>query len=260
MRKDLNKILCEHPRAGSDRSYKKVRHNRHFKGDHDDLPFRESMKKRHTLAYLRKSLSENLNPLYREVEKNVGQPWDKFYSELKKVFDPRSAINLHIYQHLFDWIDDKAFIKDGKVCSSKRHSYEPEEEVSPFYVHPESGLLLANPRSEKMKKEKEEARKAKIEEEKKIRITLDEETELRRVDEHSPWFVCKIRQVPKTAIKNESVWSSEQYDWIQVERRVRPVEVCLFTGKEVSYPGYVVTEKKSASKKEIRDALATISE
>src|SRR5258708_38763728 len=47
-----------------------------------------------------KHLNENLAPLRRYLMAQVGRPWDKVYGEIRGTIDTRSAIGLHVLQHL----------------------------------------------------------------------------------------------------------------------------------------------------------------
>lgn len=160
MRPDLNKLLCEHERIGSSRSYGDDRNLKVFEEMYqdryeDDEPFagignaaRESMKKRFNWMYNSKEFGENLNPLYGIIKKNVGRRWDKVYSELCEVFDMRSVINQHILQHLYSYVEVKdMFIgKDGKPWVRNRHGGdEPiKGSTTEYYVDPRDNVLKRN--------------------------------------------------------------------------------------------------------------------
>jgi len=119
MRRDMSKKLCERPRIhdgwGRGDRYKR----RNGKVDVHDLVYHEQMedeenpcidvperhksnRKRQAMSRGRgdKELGENLQPLFRFIEKQVGRPWDKVYSEICEQVRPDSATQLHILQHL----------------------------------------------------------------------------------------------------------------------------------------------------------------
>ena len=100
--------------------------------DYDSGPRRASSR-RHE-----KWLNENLAPLRRYLMRQVGRPWDKVYGEIRKTIDTRSAIGLHVLQHLEDYVATDAFTKDGVVFEFTWSSPAP---VSGLYVHPKTGLL-----------------------------------------------------------------------------------------------------------------------
>jgi hypothetical protein len=85
-----------------------------------------------------KYLNENLAPLKRYLVRQVGRPWNKVYSEICRTIDTRSAIGLHVLQHVEDFIAIDTFIENGKVCERRWRSVM---EVSGLYVHPVTGIL-----------------------------------------------------------------------------------------------------------------------
>ncbi|HUJ49968.1 MAG TPA: hypothetical protein VLW25_07200 [Bryobacteraceae bacterium] len=101
--------------------------------DYDSGPRRASSR-RHE-----KWLNENLAPLRRYLMRQVGRPWDKVYGEIRQTIDTRSAIGLHVLQHLEDYVATDAFLEDGVVCEWRwRGGAVP---VDGLYVHPKTGLL-----------------------------------------------------------------------------------------------------------------------
>jgi hypothetical protein len=92
----MAKVIVERPRSGggarkgaTKRLADDVRSERETK--------HEGMRPRR--VYDRKELNENLKPLYRWLDAQVGRPWSKVYSELRAKLDLRSATQLHIMQH-----------------------------------------------------------------------------------------------------------------------------------------------------------------
>ena len=61
-----------------------------------------------------KSLNENLAPLRRYLERNVGRPWSKVYAEICATLDSRKATGLHILQHLRDFVACDTWL-DGRT-------------------------------------------------------------------------------------------------------------------------------------------------
>lgn len=54
-----------------------------------------------------KSLTDKLAPLFRFLRSNVGRPWDKVYSEIRAHIGTNSTLDMHILQHLWDFVDTK---------------------------------------------------------------------------------------------------------------------------------------------------------
>jgi hypothetical protein len=97
-----------------------------------------------------KWLNENLAPLRRYLMKQVGRPWDKVYSEICSTIDTRSAVGLHVLQHLEGFVSMNTFIEDGVICE---RNYRYTWPVNGLYVHPLTKLLRCtkNWRSRKKK-------------------------------------------------------------------------------------------------------------
>lgn len=107
MRPDMAKVIVERPRTGG------TERKRHLGGrnaDLEDLPFKESMK----AAYAnRKSLNENLAPLKRYLQKQIGRPWEVIYSEICKRLRNDSAVQKHVKDHIFGFVEIHAVIIGG---------------------------------------------------------------------------------------------------------------------------------------------------
>ena len=79
----------------------------------ENEPYREGIKKRHgwTLKYQ----CDNLGPLEKYLRSKVGKHWDKVYSDISKKFDRNSAIGLHVYQHMWDYIAKNVEVRGKNV-------------------------------------------------------------------------------------------------------------------------------------------------
>tara|TARA_B100001778_G_scaffold334986_1_gene350443 strand:+ start:13931 stop:14776 length:846 start_codon:yes stop_codon:yes gene_type:complete len=127
------------------------------------LPTKEGMRRPHVMNWSGKELNENLNPLYRFLNKQAGRPWNDVYSEICENIRPDSATQLHILQHVFDIVETKVKLVDGKPCYLSRTYWRTREENLPItdwgngsysqmYVDPEDGILKIAPRREKIKR------------------------------------------------------------------------------------------------------------
>lgn len=125
-----------------------------------------------------KSLNENLNPLRNFLKKSVGRKWDEVFSEINEVCPNDSAVNAHVYQHLYQYVQLHPLIIDGKVYRpwhEQRTWYHNgnQDELCPLegsptypclYVDPADGILRMAPhrqdrlREENRKKLKERER------------------------------------------------------------------------------------------------------
>jgi hypothetical protein len=89
--------------------------------------------------------SENLNPLYRYLDAQVGRPWDKVYSEIRAHVNADTAVQYHILQHLYDRLAVRVWREDDGILW-----YQPEWGRSlpldqgwhvRLYVCPDTGLI-----------------------------------------------------------------------------------------------------------------------
>lgn len=115
MRKDMPKVIVERPRRGGRKSKGRL-HESHADVDEDTHEKRARMKPSRHGDF--KELNENLAPLMRFLQTQVGRPWDKIYSEIREHLSPKNAVQMHIMQHLVHLVytDAKRF-EDGKYYS-----------------------------------------------------------------------------------------------------------------------------------------------
>ena len=221
MRKDLNKVLTETYKEGPfgrGRSFRGVRTA--FNREHDEVGGREGMRCafRFKGAYT-KSFGENLAPLYRFVEKQVGRPWDKIYSDLNKVFDRRSVINNHIFEHIYDKIvkAKEIFYREGKPYLIGYSGSMPplSGTYKPYYVDPRDGILKTIPgyktRSQQ-KKDRQSKEKAELD---KVKVVIDKFNELWLIE--GVWFhyILKTRPKPETRYLEPENWENQEAWYIK---------------------------------------------
>lgn len=166
MRKDFKKVLCEEPRrkgygnsgkALNKRKGAKKRRQKEMRGDYDEwsIPRKESMFGKRGRGD--KEFGEHLGPLVRFLRSSVGRKWDDVYSEIRQVCPNDNAVNAHIYQHLWGYVDRHTYYKDdGKLYA--RTEWGWEHEVSDwgrdnsFYVDPDGILRKAPSRTRKVRR------------------------------------------------------------------------------------------------------------
>ena len=150
MRADMGKVLVERPRLGGWRGesrpgkgYRKRLKKCLDAGD--SPPAREGMKAQHVHT---KHFNENLAPLRRFLNSNVGRPWDKVYAEICQHVDRGNVVQKHILTHLFDYVVVHTVLIDGTPCRGEQHwGYQYGEPLRTsarrdrWYVCPKSGLL-----------------------------------------------------------------------------------------------------------------------
>lgn len=161
MRHDMPHLLVERPRGGRERGH----HSRTRRAANElaalraihDLDAAEAEPKLEALPLRRsivrdtrqtKWLSENLAPLARLLEKRVGRAWDAVYAEIRAHVRFDDPIQLHILQHLWQYVEQHVVMIDGHPHDA-RHRRPLSGYRRHFYVCPTSGLLLRVPKTGK---------------------------------------------------------------------------------------------------------------
>lgn len=146
MRSDMTKVIVERPRNGAQ---KVTRHKFRVKNEVQDLdevdggPRKVSMKRPaiEEFGWDVKSQTDLLGPLHRFLSSQVGQKWDKIYSEICKFADSRSTMGRHLLQHVGFEVDFPV-LKNGKVCDSRGEEFVAWGYRRPgLYVDPKNGTL-----------------------------------------------------------------------------------------------------------------------
>jgi hypothetical protein len=101
MRKDMSKVIVERPRHGHSARHCRLGRPSELEGA-DGEPLR--MRVRSGRLRKTKSLNENLAPLQRFLEAQVGRPWNKIYSEIAQHLKPTSTVQQHVRDHLGDLV------------------------------------------------------------------------------------------------------------------------------------------------------------
>lgn len=191
MRNDMYKVIVERPRRGGF-------HSSRPPYDRKDERQRESLKFRH--RHDPKWLNENLRPLERYLERQVGRRWDFVYSELCARVDRRNTVQQHIHQHIDDFVAMKVLEIDGDFHVMQNWGgLKPLTEVwQRLYVDPRNGCLMRNEAAITLRLQRHRehclvvrARQAGWQAE--VR-KLDERTQLRRID--GVWYEVELAPVP----------------------------------------------------------------
>lgn len=162
MRADMAKVIVERPRMGG--AYQKGRcEDYRNQGameasqdpEHWDEPGNWEKIRPVGRGTERKSLNENLSPLRKFLSSCVGRPWADVYSEIRERLSPSSAVQMHIVQHLKQYVEVNTYVaEDGRIYAMpSRFSFrdsqaldEPTMYRGEFYVHPETHVLCEPPR------------------------------------------------------------------------------------------------------------------
>lgn len=95
-----------------------------------------------------KYFNDNLEPLKRFLLSHVGKNWDKTYSKLCSQLDKNTVNGLHVFNHLFDYVQVKTFIENRKIYNTRygRISELKSTKWFPrFYVDHKTGQLRKAP-------------------------------------------------------------------------------------------------------------------
>lgn len=194
MRQDMSKVIVERPRLGGGARLPKGDRRRSQSSCIDDVPLQEGMRRRWSRSGSYKSLNENLAPLRRFLQRRVGRPWDNVFSEICEHLRITSAVQKHVRDHLHDLVAIHVKL-DGRIIRPKagRSSWGADEIYQPFYVHPRTGYLRANPRKSKTL----------YRDRPRDYIVIDDLRQIRRVNEI--WYAVKLAPLPKNG---PSVWDA----------------------------------------------------
>jgi hypothetical protein len=181
VRDDMASVIVERPRipAGKTRAGRRR--------DPDDLPSHEGMRRHWALRGDRKSLNENLAPLRRYLERQVGRPWNKVYAEIAAHLRIDSAVQQHVRDHLKDFVA----VKPRRGING-RWGFRGGLWPQPFHVDPVNGLLC---RTDRLPEEKARRRREQRRPDAPVDRIVLEDRAFRRLK--GVWF--EVRLVPPPA-------------------------------------------------------------
>jgi len=223
----------------------------------------------------RKDFGENLSPLWRYLQKQVGRNWDKVYSEICENMDRRSAVGGHIFEHLWGYVVPAKKVRIVNGVPSRLHPYD--EGLEPityrakirerecFYVDPRDNVLKHGVAPDESYWKKS-ARERKEDREDRLRdlgggvwMTRHLHTDLwyRLVAVDQEYRYEEVRKVEPKYEKGRMQYVRDEYGQIVYEARTRIVKHKVH--KEANLPsdiyvpeGKAIIECKSASKKDLK--------
>ncbi len=183
MREDMARLIVERPRI-------KPFSNRKGRSQKlEDLPTHEGMRRGCAWRGDRKELNENLAPLRRYLESQVGRPWDKVYSEIAAHLRADSAVQQHVRDHLRDFVA----ITPRRNLHNWRATYRGGLWWQKLYVDPVTGLLC---RTDRLPEEKARRRAQRNRLSPPVdRIALTDDCELRLID--GLWYEVRLASLPE---------------------------------------------------------------
>jgi hypothetical protein len=187
MRDDMARIIVERPRI-FDRGSRKGRAR-----PLEDLPQYEGMRRPHLLRGWGKELNENLQPLRRYLERQVGRPWSKVYAEIAKNLRVDNTVQQHVRDHLQDFVA----VTPRRVFGGWRKRSGSGLWYQPLYVDPVTGLLC---RTDRLPEEKaRRLAKRHTLPDAPTRIELVADRELRLVD--GLWYEVRLAPMPEPVFR-----------------------------------------------------------
>jgi hypothetical protein len=182
MRSDMWKVIVERPRggAGGERT-RRIAKLPYRDEDGSTLAKLEPMRRERT-----KWLSENLNPLKRFIEKQVGRPWSKVYSEIRAHVRFENTVQQHVLVHLDQMIARQVKIVDGVVYELGHWKPWPLRR----------GALYVDPRTDIVRRvvvKKKQRRRVDPD-----RIIVHAFTHLRRID--GVWYRVELAKIPEDGL------------------------------------------------------------
>ena len=188
MRDDMAKKLVETHRSTPRITYKNKRRlgkQKIVEGRYDHLPQKQGMKKPY--GYDLKEFGEFFPPLIGYLQKNVGRPWDKVFSDLAKSLNGGGAVINHVYVHLRQFVE-----RNPKWIGGWPHGAELrfEGEHSPL----RKGDLFVDRHGilRELKKNKPRPKGKKVDK----RVDISDLEQYRRVN--GVWFHVRFKMLPKT--------------------------------------------------------------
>ncbi len=154
MRSDLHKVLTEQPRRGSDSRNLKTRAR--FRAYDDSMEDRCALPKTGKMVMGNRDLgphdeskefTDNLGPLTRWLDSQVGRNWDKVYSEIRQTFPNTNKQNHHLLEtHLLGYVVRHPMVEKSargrRVYSIERYAGRRELRAGDFYVDPATHVLM----------------------------------------------------------------------------------------------------------------------
>ncbi len=160
MRKDASKKLVERPRHNSSwgeesKDTRRVNRNNPRLTEHFDeesgkweIESNAASRGKMSMGLGSKSFNEYFSPFYRWLKKQVGRPWDNVYSDIRERLDPKSTVQMHVMQHLWDWVERYVKLEDGELVLYTEYSTSGPEKLSEmkgYYNSGEYDLLYIHP-------------------------------------------------------------------------------------------------------------------
>lgn len=256
MRKDMSKVLTERPRGGGHKPKGLTRRHRYGKS-----PIKqEGIRKPYKAHWSSKHFTDHLAPVARWLEKQIGRPWNKVWSDLKKALPKGGELSHHLAGHVKDMVQEEVYEENKKIFYSNhmtwKHSSSVELHNDVLYVCPRTGLLKKyQDRHTNQFLVKFQDRIFGVEYKKDFRKELEDGNLLYFI--HGAWFLLKMKMIPRGRWVGTLATPNPSINDIIIGK-VRLLTSISFRGLHLYYsspdlllPNKYCYEKKQLSKKEI---------
>jgi hypothetical protein len=185
MREDMARVIVERPRI-LDSIARKGRRR-----PPDEEPKQLGMRRSQRERGGYKVLNENLAPLRRFLESQVGRPWDKVFSEIAERLRADSTVQQHVRDHLRDFVATRP--RRGIAVWYSRDNETLWHQ--PLYVDPRDGILKRTDRlpEQRARRRREADRKHQQPASERVKLALD--SELRCVG--GIWYEVALAPLPE---------------------------------------------------------------
>lgn len=187
MRPDMYKVIVERPRRSKDLNERALRLRKDLDG-----PAHLGMR----VGYGYRDLNENLAPLRRYLQSQVGRPWSKVFSEICATIDRRNPVQQHIHQHIDQLIAIRIEIRHGRLIECGKFGPRALGAADELYVDPRTGLIC-RAKAPAFVRASERRRRQQMEIDARRRI-LDECTQLLKLED--AWFRVSVEPLPNGKI------------------------------------------------------------
>lgn len=247
MRPDMAKVIVERPRPPS--RVPRGRDGRRFRDSSDAafLPMKAGYRDP-------KALNENLRPLVRYLERQVGRPWDAVYRDIRGVIDGRNAVQRHILEHLPQFVATYVRVVDEQIIDIGAQFLGLRCVWQPLYVHARTGLLLRNENASSWRVRYRRSIEARSRERARVWREVSPALQMHRINE--VWYAVVIGDLPPSP---EIVWDvvrrrNVMHATNNARRRIEDSEAMALYGRRAVY----AVSKRQIGSREIRThGLAT---
>jgi hypothetical protein len=189
MREDMYKVIVERPRRGKYGYAAAARLRDDFDG-----PMRLGTR----AGYGYRALNENLAPLRRYLQAQIGRPWNKVFSEICAGIDRRNTVQQHIHQHIREFIAIDVGVRNGRwvdLAADWRFLWNDSGMSQALYVDPRTGLIRRNKNYRSWRRSDAQRRQREQLEIATRRRVVDKRTMLLLLDD--VWFRVEVEALPK---------------------------------------------------------------